>query len=48
MYVCMHLCGVRACECVSEEGIIFPRVGAKGDCELQDMDAGNQTEVLCN
>lgn len=49
MHLCKYVC---VCLCVHvnaglKEAIGFPGAGLKGSYELPDVDAGNQTRVLC-
>jgi hypothetical protein len=56
-FVYVYLCGVCVCVCVCEvhlhqylwspeESIRFPESEISGDCELLNIDAGNQVQIL--
>lgn len=50
MFICMclYIC-VLSCWCPQKpgKGLRSPVTGVLGDCELSDMDAANQAQVLC-
>lgn len=51
MYVLLSVCGGvhMVCKCLwsPEEGVRFPDSRVPGSCEPPDVDAKNQTQVLC-